>query len=182
MAHLGDPYTVPWDWRGENGAPRRTVHSTTPSFFCWLGGGMTIIAAAKLHTLVQVHDRPKGFFDCESFAWRRSTSLSGFFLFFLFFLLQQKVWHKIWLLPQDLMAAFLFVCGHSNNQDVPPVSKDLWGRWEGEINTIRSGRGNILLLWKRQKSMLLPKNTMTTTKNTTLKLACATLKPIIWWL
>lgn len=50
----------------------------------WRGGAMTIIAAAKLHTLVQVHDRPKGFFDCESFAWRRSTSLAQVFFFFFF--------------------------------------------------------------------------------------------------
>lgn len=28
---------------------------------------VTIIAGPLLHTLVQVHDQPKGFFGCESF-------------------------------------------------------------------------------------------------------------------
>lgn len=40
------------------------------SFADWRGvGAVTIIAGPILHTLVQVHDQPKGFFDCESFIW-----------------------------------------------------------------------------------------------------------------
>lgn len=50
------------------------------SFADWRGvGAVTIIAVPILHTLVQVHDQPKGFFDCESFMWYFlcGTCLSG---------------------------------------------------------------------------------------------------------
>lgn len=58
--------------RGE----KRASHRHPPPFLLLIGGGLgaaAIIAAEKLHTLVQVHDRPEGFFDLEIFQLDIST-------------------------------------------------------------------------------------------------------------
>lgn len=149
MAHLGDPYTTPWDHGGgRTEPPPQPPHLHPPPFLLLIGGGLgaaTIIAAAKLHTLVQVHDRPEGFFDLEIFELDISTRRTARGLLTC----RRGCCDKICPLPQELVAAFFslsrslsllwegsFLRAFKQSR-CPPVSKDLWEGGEGRKTQLK---------------------------------------------
>lgn len=87
------------------------------SFADWRGAGVvTIIASPKCHTLVQVHDQPKGFYDCESFTQRPMSLRVSQMLFIAIVSQKQSIIVASGFNGGDF---FLVFCHDSKNQDVP---------------------------------------------------------------
>lgn len=129
-------------------------------FLLLIGGGLgavTIIADAKFYTLVQVHDRPEGFFDWEIFELDISTRrlLTCCKRSATKYDRRPRNQGQLSFLSLFWEGTFLQALKQSR---CPPCKQRLMTRWGGEINTIKSDRENTLLWLTSHKSMLFSKN------------------------